>query len=129
MPYYIFEHPDTGEIKEVLQRMNDDHIYEENGIRWKRVFTKPATVIDSKFNPSSSSDFVQKTLNKKGSVGDLVDLSKELSEKRKEQNGGIDPVQQKHFEDYAKKHKGKKHPEQRKEEVKKRFKDIADIDF
>ena len=44
----------------------------------------------------------------KGSVGDMLDYSKELSEKRAEKNGGVDPVKQKYFRNYEKK-TGKKH--------------------
>ena len=39
----------------------------------------------------------------------MMDRSAELSEKRKELNGGTDPVQTKYFENYSKKRKGLKH--------------------
>ena len=45
----------------------------------------------------------------KGTYGDLQDYSKELSEKRKTMNNGVDPVQQKFFKDYSKQRKGAKH--------------------
>lgn len=42
MPFYFFENPETGEVIEVMQSMNDEHIYvDENGLNWKRVFSSP----------------------------------------------------------------------------------------
>jgi hypothetical protein len=51
------------------------------------------------------------TGNKKGTMGDLFDQSKELSEARKKIHGGKDPVKQKYWKEWSKKRKGKKHPE------------------
>lgn len=107
MPLYLYLNERTGETKEILQSMNDVHSYEEEGVAWKRVFTIPQTSIDTKIDPNSSKDFVRAT-NKKGTIGDIMDLSAELSDKRAEKEG-TDPVKQKHFEDYKKKNNGKKH--------------------
>ena len=52
----------------------------------------------------------------KGSVGDMLDYSKELSEKRAESNGGVDPVKQKYFKNYEKKN-GVKHVADKKTTV------------
>ena len=42
MPTYIYKHPDLDEYVEVIQRMNDEHIYfDEEGTQWKRVLTAP----------------------------------------------------------------------------------------
>ena len=38
----------------------------------------------------------------KGTFGDMMDYSSELSQKRAEKAGGIDPVKKKHFENYEK---------------------------
>ena len=54
-----------------------------------------------------------------------MDASAELSSKRAEQNGGIDPVKQKYFKDYAKKRNGTKHHLDKKTIDTKNFK----IDF
>ena len=112
MPVYFFEHPETGEVKEVQQRMKGEHVYQdENGVQWNRVFTAPYTSIPIGVNPHSAEDFVGRTKNLKGTtVGEMWDLSKELSEKRKQERGdGVDPVQNKYFKSYAKKRKGLKH--------------------
>jgi hypothetical protein len=112
MPIYSFQHPDTGETKDVQQRMKEDHVYlDKNGVKWNRVFTSPHTCIPLGVNPNSSDDFVARTKDLKGtSVGEMWDLSKELSDKRKHERGdGTDPVQSKYFKDYSTKRKGLKH--------------------
>lgn len=110
MPFYIFKHPEDEQYVEVVQKMNDKHeYYDENGVQWARVFTVPQIGIDTvKINPFSSKDFLKKT-NKNGTVGELMDRSKEFSEKRKSKEG-IDIVEQKFHEDYSKTRKGRKIP-------------------
>ena len=82
MPIYIYKHPSEEIYREVLQSMNDVHEYFEDGTQWNRVFLVPNASIDSSINPYSQNDFVNKTANKKGTMGDLMDLSAELSAKR-----------------------------------------------
>lgn len=85
MPVYIFQHPETEETKELHQKMSEAHVYkDEDGVEWSRVWTSPNYTIDNKVNPFSSKDFVRKTSKMRGSVGDLWDYSKELSDKRQE---------------------------------------------
>lgn len=108
MPLYLFKNPITGKVKEVVQKMKDEHVYFENGVFWERIFTVPQSSIDTKIDPFSESDFKNKTANKGGTLGDLMDRSKELSEKRASTEGR-DPVQQKFFENYSKTRNGKKH--------------------
>jgi hypothetical protein len=108
MPLYLYSNPETGETKEIVQSMKEDHVYFEDGIQWKRVFTVPTASIDTKIDPFSQRQFVEKTGNKKGTVGNMMDLSAELSQKREQSNGKEDPVKRKHFSDYEKK-VGKKH--------------------
>lgn len=109
MGLYLFQHPKTGKIVEVFQNMNDEHVYEENGVKFDRVFTKPNAGVDTQVDLFSSQDFAEKTGKKKGSVGDLWDQSKELSEKRKNKLG-YDPIETKYFDEYSKKRRGLKHP-------------------
>jgi hypothetical protein len=42
-------------------------------------------------------------------MGDMLDYSAEMSAKRAEQAGGVDPVKKKFFEDYSKERKGANH--------------------
>ena len=105
---YLYENPKTGEIKEVPQGMNDPHVYSEGGIEWKRVFTIPCATIKGSADPFNQQSFVEETGSKRGTVGDMLDYSRELSEKRAQRNGGVDPIQSKFFKDYQKR-VGKKH--------------------
>jgi hypothetical protein len=114
MPIYLFQHPITKEITEVFQTMNQEHVFfDEKGIEHKRLYTSPNYSIDSKIDPFSPSDFTEKTRNKKGTIGDLLNKSKELSEIR----GGetSDPVLKNYFSSYEKE-KGIKHTSEIKKE-------------
>jgi hypothetical protein len=101
MPFYSFEHPETGEIKEVLLSMDSLKIYiDENNVKWNRLYSLPQLGRDTKIDPFSKRAFLEKT-NKAGTFGELFDLSKEMSEKR----GGKqnDPVKKKFSEEWKKK--------------------------
>lgn len=115
MPLYTYENPKTGETIDVLQGMNDEHTYiDENGLEWKRVFQIPNAAVDSQIDANNPLAFVDATKNKKGTYGDLLDKSAELSEKRAKEYGGKDPVKEKFLSDYSKKSGGKKHLSQMK---------------
>jgi hypothetical protein len=109
MAEYLYENPDTGKVVSVIQGVHDEHSYEEGGKKFDRVFTIPNASIDTDINPNSKEDFLEKTRNKKGTLGEMMDKSKELSERRKELNGGADPVEAKYFKEYSKKRRGMKH--------------------
>ena len=113
MPIYLFQNPETNEVLEVQQRISDTHEYiDDNGLKWSRVFTVPNASVPNmtRIDAGSEQDFMNKTQNTGGTLGDLFDLSKELSEKRKSQSGNNkDPIEQKFFKDYSKKRKGLKH--------------------
>lgn len=116
MPIYIFKHPEKEEYIEILQSMNEEHSYiDEKGIEWKRVFTNPQLSCSSNIDPFCNKSFVEKTGSMKGTYGDMMDLSKEMSEKRKESNGGIDPVKESYYKKYSKERNGAKHPDQLKQ--------------
>lgn len=110
MPIYLYQNPKTKEVKEIIQSVHDVHEYYEDDIKWNRIFTVPEVNTQDKLNINSTAkDFDRVTGNKKGSLGDLWDQSKELSEKRKKVYGK-DPVKEKYFKDWSKKRKGKIHP-------------------
>jgi len=109
MPHYIYQNPKTREIKEVVQRMNEPHIYSENGVKFNRIFTIPQEAIDTKIDPNNSKDFVSKMGRKRCKLGDMMDESAALSERR-EKMMGKDPVKEKYFENYSKRRRGKPHP-------------------
>ena len=127
MPNYVFVRVDNpkqsterfyhmGEAPSIGATLKD-----ENGVEWRRVAVKPQASFDTQADPYSGADFVKAT-NKKGTIGDLWDRSKEMSLKRRDKEGGRDPVQQKFYDDYAKRRKGKRHPQELKEEGSRRLK-------
>lgn len=125
MPIYLFKHPEKEKYKEAFFHMDEEKILKIDGVKWQRVYSAPNLNTEAPINPWDNNDFVNKTKNKKGTVGDIMDASAELSAKRAEQNGGIDPVKQKYFKDYAKKRNGTKHHLDKKTIDTKNFK----IDF
>lgn len=115
MPLYTYHNTETNEYRDILQTMNEPHVYNgEFGDEdcWVRVFHSPNAAIDSKIDPFSGNDFVRKSYSKKGTMGDLMDRSAELSQQRAEIAGGVDPVKEKYFQDYSAARGGKKHIEQ-----------------
>ena len=109
MPLYIFQHPDTGEEMEVVQSMKDEHVYTDaEGVEWNRVFFAANASIDTQADCFSKKDFVRRTAKQGMTVGDMWDLSKEMSNQRTKKSGK-DPIKEKHFKNYEKKRKGLKH--------------------
>lgn len=111
MPIYIYRNKNTDEYVEIFQGMNDKHEYfGENGDEdcWVREYTIPNASIDTAVDPFSENQFIDKTKGKKGTLGDLWDASKELSEKR-EKIIGKDPVKEEYFKNYSKERGGRKH--------------------
>ena len=113
MPIYVYQHPQTEEVIELLQGMNDPHEYTDaEGIEWKRVFFAPNANFDTEVDPFSQSDFMKATANKKGTIGEMMDYSKELSQQRAEKTGK-DPVKEKFLKGYEKR-TGEKHSSEKK---------------
>jgi hypothetical protein len=110
MAFYLYKNPETEEVKEIWQNMNDEHVYSEGGVEWKRVYTKPHAAVQaaSKLDPFNKRGFIDKTGNMKGTIGDMMGLSEEMSAKRAEKAGNEDPVKRKFFDNYEK-NIGKKH--------------------
>lgn len=104
MPIYLYKNPTSGKIVHVVQRMNEDHVYSENGVQFERVFIVPNASIDT--NVDTAEKFVERTGKMRGTLGEIWDYSQELSEKRAKSNGGEDPIRKKAEEKYSKKRKG-----------------------
>lgn len=124
MPQYLFQNEQTGEIKEIIQSVNDTHEYSENGEKWSRIWTIPNTAINTMVDPFSEQSFLSSTDNKKETIGSLLDRSKEASEKR-EKIAGIDKNKEKYFDNYSKTRKGAIHPELRKKKAKEDLKKMG----
>jgi hypothetical protein len=117
MPVYTYKKNSTDEYRDIFQSMKDKHEYfGENGDEddWIRVFYSPNASIDTSIDPFSSKEFNDRTASKKGTVGDMLDYSKEMSQKRADLAGGKDPIKEKYFENYSKERNGAKHLEQMK---------------
>lgn len=125
MPLYSFLNEETNETIDIFMSMNDKHEYiDENGLQWRRLFAVPYASVDVNLDPRSKNDFVRKT-EKYSTIGELIDCSKELSEKR-EQKDGKDEVKEKFFADYKKSRNGKEHPLNKPKKIETKF---ATVDF
>lgn len=118
MPFYTYINDKTGEVKDVLQSMAEDHVYFEGGVEWRRVwqaaqFNMGGNIMD----PYKKSDFAKYTEGKSLTMGDLMDKSRELSEQRAKING-VDPVKEKYYDQYSKERNGLVHPDKQKEQSK-----------
>ena len=112
---YLFYNTETEEYIEVEMSMKNYAPYRgKNGDEdcWERVYEIPqismGNSITKTADPYSQNEFVERTGKLKGSLGNIMDYSKELSEKRAADDGGVDPVKKKYFKNYEKK-TGKKH--------------------
>ncbi len=110
MPVYLFRHPLTGAIRAVVQKMAEPHEFRLDGITYERVFLAPNATIDAKIDPFNQKEFSRKTRETRGRLGDLMDRSQEMSEKRKDKLG-YDPVKNTYHKNWSKKRKGKPHPD------------------
>ena len=102
MPEYLYQHPETKEVISIMQGMSDTHEFiDEEGEQGKRLLTTQNLSMDSAaVDPFSAGQFLEKTANMKGTYGDMVDYSKELSQQRAELRGGEDPIKRKMLNEY-----------------------------
>jgi hypothetical protein len=111
LPVYSFINDNTGETKDIVMTMTEDHRYvDESGYEWRRIFCVPQAAIDANADISNKNVFLQKTGKQTGKMKDLYEQSQEASAKR-EKRYGADPVKKKYFENWSKVRKGKKHPQ------------------
>ena len=125
MATYTFQHPKTGKTIEIVQPMNEKHIYvDQDGLEWARVWHPVSFAFDTKVDPHDPKAFVKKT-EKGGTIGDIMDLSKEMSERR----GGDknDEVKVKNTKEKEKKLNEKRLSNLR-EERKKQFEEFKKLD-
>lgn len=116
MPVYVYQHPKTGKRVEVVQHMNDLHEYTDpTGVSYERVFLNPRTAVDTQLSDPFSKGAWMRRTHKKMTLGDMMDESAQLSERRASK-AGVDPIKQKLFDTYTKK-TGKPHPEARPKRI------------
>lgn len=87
MPIYEYQNSCTGEIVKVIQSMREQHTYVRDGVEWIRLWSNPQTVVDTKWDSLDPKDFIRKTKQKKGTVGNLWEKSAELAEIRAKKMG------------------------------------------
>lgn len=125
MPLYTYQHPQTGEIIDIMQSMNDDHVYFDiTGTKWNRVFYPTHFAFDTRIDPHDPKAFVKKT-EKAGTLGSIMDLAKEMSERRGGEKN--DEVKAKHDKDKEKKLNDRR-LENLKAERKKQFQEFQKLD-
>lgn len=122
MPTYQFESIDKeGIYNDIFFTFKDvpriGTIIEYEGKKWRRIPTIPQAASNTKCDPFSSKDFVEKTGKMKGTWGEMEKLSAEMSEKRAKLSGGEDPVLAK-YEAKKEKETGLKSFRKRKNEAK-----------
>lgn len=122
MGLYIYHNDETGETVEIFQKMLDVHVYSGvsgNEEGWRRVFHAPLAAIDTKLDPNNKNEFIRRT-EKYKTIGETMDASAELSEKRASKEG-FDPLKRKYFDQYSKERNGKKHPKDRPEKIESKY--------
>jgi len=118
MPNYVFQKVGSEETKEFAFSMKDapsfGKVIQREGAKWKRLMVNPQVACAGlkALDPYSPKDFVNKTGQMKGTLGDLWDASKELSERRAQREGGADPLRKKYFTDYKKRKRGTPHSQE-----------------
>ena len=130
MGFYIYSNPQNpSEIIEIIQSVNDKHVFIKDNVKWNRVWTNPQIGADTKIDPFNSKAFVNKTGKNPGKLGDILDQSKEMS-LRRESHLGYDPLKEKYYNKYSGVRKGKLHPDKKKILLRERLnKRGVDIDF
>lgn len=134
MIYQFINIINSGIVDVWIPITGDVRVYNgENGLEtgvWKRHWEGNASVgftHHTKIDPYSNNDFLKAT-DKKMTMGEMWDLSKELSEKRASKDGR-DHVFEKNMKDYERRH-GVKHQEQiKREKQQKAKKDMEKLGF
>ena len=125
MPVHNFQNEKTGKIISVLvsikEPVKNHQIQIEDGEVYKRVYDMPSMSMDVKMGDLTKEDFIRSTSSKNYTIGNMMDISKEMSEDRAKRNGGKDPVKEKMYADYEKK-TGKKHFEAERRDAKEKLK-------
>ena len=107
MVYRYCNPQNENEFEDVVQGVNDEHVYFKDGVKWDRIFFSPQAIIGNDVDPFSKRQFLEKTANP-DTYGSLLDRSTELSQKRAKMNGGIDPIKVKYEKEYSKQRRGRK---------------------
>ncbi len=112
MPFYTFLNPKTKEVLDLFFHMNDEKEYiDEDGIKWDRQWHTPELNATGSSDAWDSKKFVEKTGRSRGKLGDMLDMSSDLSKERASGNGGVDPLKENYYKRYTKERNGAIHPD------------------
>lgn len=120
MPVHEFVNESTGKTVEVYVPINaptsEHHTQMIEGVAYKRVYSAPLAAVDTSHGDATKEDFKRLTTNKKGlTVGQMWEMSAEMSQHRADKNGGVDTVKESFYKNYEKE-VGKPHPDIEKKE-------------
>ena len=88
MPIYTYKNPKTEKTIEVMQSMTDKHEFTDSeGVVYERVFECLNLSSDESIDAFSEKDFADKTRKENYNLGEMWDVSNQLSEKRKSITG------------------------------------------
>jgi hypothetical protein len=123
-PVHDFYNETTGETVEVYVPISAEATQHQvqvvDGKKYKRVYTAPLAAVNSIKGAGTKEDFTRVTTNKKGlKVGDMWEISAEMSDRRASKMGGTDAVKEKFYDDF-KKQNGVPHLEAQRQERLKR---------
>ena len=117
MPLYLFKHPNIESFAEVFFHMEDAKEYiDEDGVKWVRQYTSPQLNTESSIDPWDNNDFINKTQDSHGSVGDLMDRSKDFLTKERKKTVEL-AIKEKYYKDYSKSRNGALHPDKAKKGI------------
>ncbi len=115
MPIHDFIHEESSETLTVYVAASapaaEHQQQTRDGKVYKRIYSVPlmATNMGTRHGDATEADFRRATTDKKGlKMGDMQEISAEMSAKRAQRNG-LDPVQEAYYERYAQENGGEKH--------------------
>lgn len=115
MPIHQYEHPETGKTIDVYVPANasttEHSLQIVEGQVYKRVYSAPlvAQNLGTRHGDATAADFQRCTGGKRGfKLGDAWEVSAEMSAKRADRNGGLDPVAEDRYARHEKE-TGEKH--------------------
>lgn len=131
MPVFEFQHEESGEIISVLVAISEPdearHKQIVDGKTYKRLYSAPIAAKDTLVKDATNQDFKRVTQGKNLTVGQMWEISKEMSEQRQDKNGGIDPVKEQFYKDYEKKTGGKHIDIKKREAIEKAKKKMEEM--
>ena len=105
MPVLEFANADGQTVSILVPLTAEDHERHTqivDGVMYKRVYAAPLAAKDTNRGDCKAEDYQRVTGDKNLTVAQAAAISKEMSERRAEKNGKVDPVKERFYETYAK---------------------------